>query len=110
VISIEEFAKVQLCVGLVESAEPVPGSRKLVAMRVDLGEERRTLVAGIGRRYRPEELVGKSIIVVANLEPATLAGVTSQGMILAASQGEGKEEELSLLTLDRPLPPGSRIR
>ncbi|MEI6309997.1 MAG: methionine--tRNA ligase, partial [bacterium] len=67
------------------------------------------VAAGIGKQYTPEELVGKTVIVVANLEPAVLAGVASNGMVLAASWGEGSEQELSLLTLDRPLAPGAKV-
>jgi methionyl-tRNA synthetase len=108
-INIDEFAKVQLRVARVESAGRAPGSKKLLQLTVQVGEELRTVVAGIGKQYAPEELVGKTVIVVANLEPATLAGVTSNGMVLAASWGEGAGQELSLLTLDRPLPPGAKV-
>jgi len=108
-INIDEFARVQLRVARVESAERVSGSKKLLQLTVQLGEELRTVVAGIGKQYTPEELVGKTVIVVANLEPAVLAGVASNGMVLAASWGEGISQELSLLTLDRPLLPGAKV-
>ncbi|HYL06733.1 MAG TPA: methionine--tRNA ligase [Thermoanaerobaculia bacterium] len=84
-ISIDRFKQVKLRVGTVRAAEPVPKSKKLLKLAVDLGDETRTVVAGIALAYRPEDLVGKQVVVVANLEPATLMGVESQGMVLAAS-------------------------
>ena len=84
-ISIDRFKQVKLRVGTVRAAEPVPKSKKLLELTVDLGDETRTVVAGIALAYRPEDLVGKQVVVVANLEPATLMGVRSQGMVLAAS-------------------------
>ncbi len=104
-ISIEEFSRMDLRVAEVVAAEPVPKSKKLLKLTVRLGEETRTVVAGIAGHYRPEELPGRKVIVVANLEPATLMGVESQGMVLAASEGG----TLALLTLDRDLPPGSKV-
>jgi methionyl-tRNA synthetase len=87
-ISIDRFKQVRLRVGTVLAAEPVPKSKKLLKLTVDLGDETRTVVAGIALAYRPEDLAGKQVVVVANLEPATLMGVESQGMVLAAS-GDG---------------------
>jgi methionyl-tRNA synthetase len=84
-IAIDRFKQVKLRVGTVRAAEPVPKSKKLLKLAVDLGDETRTVVAGIALAYRPEDLVGKQVVVVANLEPATLMGVESQGMVLAAS-------------------------
>jgi methionyl-tRNA synthetase len=84
-VSIDRFKQVKLRVGTVRAAEPVPKSKKLLKLAVDLGDETRTVVAGIALAYRPEDLVGKQVVVVANLEPATLMGVQSQGMVLAAS-------------------------
>jgi methionyl-tRNA synthetase len=84
-ISIDRFKQVKMRVGTVRAAEPVPKSKKLLKLAVDLGDETRTVVAGIALAYRPEDLVGKQVVVVANLEPATLMGVESQGMVLAAS-------------------------
>jgi methionyl-tRNA synthetase len=84
-ISIDRFKEVQLRVGTVSAAEAVPKSKRLLKLSVDLGNETRTVVAGIALAYRPEEVVGKQVVVVANLEPATLMGVESQGMVLAAS-------------------------
>jgi methionyl-tRNA synthetase len=104
-ISIDAFAQVELRVAEVLAAEPVPKSKKLLRLTVSLGAEPRTLVAGIAEHYTPAELVGKKVVVVANLEPAKLMGIESNGMVLAAST-EGK---LAVLTLDRDLPPGTKI-
>ncbi|OLB51787.1 MAG: methionine--tRNA ligase [Candidatus Rokubacteria bacterium 13_2_20CM_2_70_11] len=103
--TIDDFAKVELRVAEVIAAERVPKSKKLLKLTVSLGAEQRTLVAGIAEHYAPAELVGKKVVVVANLEPAKLMGIESNGMVLAAST-EGK---LAVLTLDRDLPPGTKI-
>jgi methionyl-tRNA synthetase len=90
-ITIDDFAKVDLRVGEVKSAESVKGSDKLLHLKVDIGEpESRTIVAGIALAYKPEELVGRKVVIVANLEPRKLRGITSQGMIVAASVEGGK--------------------
>jgi methionyl-tRNA synthetase len=104
-IRIDDFAKVELRVAEVIAAEPVPKSKKLLKLTVSLGEEQRTLVAGIAEHYAPADLVGKRVVVVANLEPAKLMGVESNGMVLAASSGTA----LAVLTPDRALPPGSKV-
>ena len=105
-ITIEDFAKVELKIGKVLEAKRVEGSNKLIVMKVDTGEERQ-IVAGIGKAYLPEELVGKSIVVVTNLQPAKLMGVESQGMLLAASNADGK---LSILSIDREITEGAKVR
>ena len=105
-IGIEEFRRLDLRVAEVLEAEPVPKSKKLLKLTVKLGDETRTLVAGIAEHYRPEALRGRKVVVVANLEPATLMGVQSNGMVLAGSEGDA----LALLTLDRDLPPGAKVR
>ncbi len=87
-------------------AEPVPKSKNVLKLTVKLGDETRTLVAGIAEHYRPEALRGRKVVVVANLEPATLMGVQSNGMVLAGSEGD----VLALVTLDRDLPPGAKVR
>ena len=106
--TIADFARVDLRVAEVVAAEAVPKSRKLLKLTVSLGREQRTIVAGIAQHYAPTDLVGKKVVVVANLEPATLMGVQSQGMVLAgATDGDGA---LAVLTLDRDLPPGAKVR
>ncbi|MCK5572362.1 MAG: methionine--tRNA ligase subunit beta, partial [Bacteroidetes bacterium] len=89
-ISMDDFAKVDLRVARVVECERVRKSDKLLKLQVQLGAERRQIVAGIARHYQPEELIGKSIVVVANLQPATLMGEESQGMLLAASDNDGR--------------------
>uniref|UniRef100_A0A7C4CD76 Methionine--tRNA ligase n=1 Tax=candidate division WOR-3 bacterium TaxID=2052148 RepID=A0A7C4CD76_UNCW3 len=104
-ISIDDLRKVELKTATVISAEMVPGTKKLVRLTIDIGVEQRQIVAGVGEAYRPEELVGKSVVVVANLQPAVIRGVQSNGMLLAAVSGES----VALLTLDRTLPPGTPV-
>jgi len=106
-ISIDEFAKVQLRVAKILEAEKVEKSRKLIKMKVSLGEEERQIVAGIALQYQPEDLVGRQIIVVANLQPAKLMGIESQGMLLAAS---GEDGAPFLLSPDEGAKPGFRIK
>jgi methionyl-tRNA synthetase len=89
-ISIDDFSKVDLRVGEVKSAEPVKGADKLLHLKVDIGEaEPRTIVAGIALAYKPADLVGRKVVIVANLQPRKLRGLTSQGMIVAASLEDG---------------------
>jgi methionyl-tRNA synthetase len=104
-IKIDDFGKVELRVAEVVAAEALPKSKKLLKLTVSLGGEQRTLVAGIAEHYAPADLVGKKVVVVANLEPAKLMGVESNGMVLAASVG-GK---LAVLTPDRDLPSGAKV-
>ncbi len=105
-ISIDRFRQVRLRIGTVRAAEPVPKSKKLLKLTVDLGDETRTVVAGIALAYRPEDLAGKQVVVVTNLEPATLMGVESQGMVLAAS-GDGAPV---LLHPGAAVPAGTEVR
>lgn len=104
-VSIDEVGKVQLKTAEVVSAERVPDADKLLRMQIRLGEETRQIVSGIAQWYTPEEMIGKTIIVVANLKPAVIRGVESKGMLLAAKAGK----ELKLVTLDGPLPSGSSV-
>jgi methionine--tRNA ligase beta chain len=106
VITIDQFRELELKVGTVTSAEPHPNADRLVVLRVDLGGEERQIVAGIRAHYAPETLVGRQIVVVANLEPATLRGVQSQGMLLAASSGE----RVVLVRPDEPVAAGAVVR
>jgi methionyl-tRNA synthetase len=105
-IAIDKFFETELKVATVLAAEPVPKSSKLLKLSLDLGDETRTVVAGIAASYQPEELIGKQVVVVANLQPAKLMGVESQGMVLAASQ-DGLPV---LLHPARPVPPGTRVK
>ncbi|HXE11380.1 MAG TPA: methionine--tRNA ligase [Bryobacteraceae bacterium] len=107
-ISIDEFAKVDLRVGIVKSAEAVKGADKLLHLKVDIGEpEARTIVAGIALAYKPEELIGRKVVIVANLQPRKLRGLTSQGMIVAASL-EGGAPVLTGFLEDVPV--GARLK
>ncbi|MBA3721781.1 MAG: methionine--tRNA ligase [Parachlamydiaceae bacterium] len=94
-VDIEDFKKLDLRVGVILQADPVPKSKKLIQLQVDLGLEKRTIVAGIGETYDSKELIGRKVIVVANLKPATLMGVQSEGMILAGKEA-GKLELISI--------------
>ena len=105
-ITFDEFRKVDLRLARVLEAEKVEGSDKLLKIQIDLGDEKRQLVAGLAKQYTPEEIVGKTIVVVANLKPAKLFGQLSQGMLLAAADGD----LVRLLAVDGDLAPGSKIR
>jgi methionyl-tRNA synthetase len=105
-ISIDDFMKVQLRVAKVLAAERVPKSKKLLKLSIDVGAEQRTIVAGIAEAYEPEALVGKTVVIVANLQPAKLMGIESNGMVLAASPEDGQP-----IVLDAsPATPGTRVR
>jgi len=107
-IGIEDFAKVELRVGLVKSAERIPGADKILKLMVDIGEEVRQIVAGLAVSYTPEELVGKKVVVVVNLAPRKLRGVESNGMIVAAAVGpEGKPV---ICTFAEDVPPGAKLK
>lgn len=105
-ISYAEFEKLDLRVGKIISAEPIPKSKKLLKLIVDIGDKR-VIVAGIAEHYRPEDLPGKYIAVVTNLKPVKLMGIESRGMLLATDTPDGK---LTLLTFDRPPQIGAKIR
>jgi methionyl-tRNA synthetase len=106
-ISIDDFMKVELRVAKVLEAEPVPKSKKLMKLKVDVGTEQRTIVAGIAEAYQAEQLVGRTIAIVFNLKPAKLMGIESNGMVLAASVGDGKP---ILVSFEQEVPPGARVR
>jgi methionyl-tRNA synthetase len=99
--------KIDLRVARVTAAERVPNSKKLIKLSIDLGTEQRTVVAGIAEAYEPESLVGRHVAIVANLRPAKLMGIESNGMVLAASPEGGKP---MLVAFDAPPPPGTRVR
>jgi len=100
----EDFARLDLRVGRILKAEPVEGSKKLYKLDVDIGE-RRTIVAGLAGYYTPEELEGRLVVVVANLEPRKIFGILSEGMLLAAVDGKN----VALLTPDKEVKPGTKI-
>ena len=105
-ITLADFQKLELRVGTVLEAALHPNAERLLVVTVDLGAERRQVVAGIRSAYQPEQLIGRSIVLLANLEPAVIRGVESQGMLLAASDAQG----IVVLTTDRPAAPGSPIK
>lgn len=105
-ITIDEFMKIQLKTAKVLTAERVPKSEKLLKLQVSLGSEQRQIVAGIGKKYEPEALVGKTIVIVANLKPAKLMGIESQGMVLAA----GDSEVRGLATFIEDVEPGTKVK
>lgn len=104
-ISIDEFRKLELKVATIIKVEPHPNADKLLVLQIDLGSEERQIVAGIKAHYAPEELVGRQVVVVANLETAKLRGVESQGMLLAASDGD----RIVILTPERSVNPGAKV-
>jgi len=107
-IGIDDFGRIALRVGVVQAAEPIPGSDKLLKLTVDVGEaEPRTIVAGIGKSYAADTVVDKRVAVVTNLKPANLFGVRSEGMVLATGDGP---DHLTLIAVPKGPPPGSRIR
>jgi methionyl-tRNA synthetase len=106
-ITMDDFMKVDLRVAKVLAAERVPNSKKLVKMQIDLGSEQRTLVAGIAEAYEADALVGRHVVMVANLKPAKLMGIESNGMVLAASPDGGTP---ILLGFDEAPAPGTRVR
>jgi tRNA-binding protein len=105
-ITIDEFGKVELRVATIKAAEPHPKADRLLVLKIDLGTEERQLVAGIRAHYTPEELIGKQIVVVTNLQPSMLRGVESQGMLLAASDGE----KVIVLSPEKPIAAGARVK
>jgi methionine--tRNA ligase beta chain len=105
-ISFEDFQKIDLRVAKIIKAEKIEGSEKLLKLEVNLGKEIRQIVAGIAKFYQPEDLVGKEIVVVANLEPKKLMGLESQGMLLAADDN-GKP---IILIPEKEVAPGTKIR
>ena len=106
-ITIDEFMKVDLRVAKVLEAEAIPKSKKLLKLKVDTGRDQRTIVAGIAEAYPPERLVGRTVVIVANLQPATLMGVESNGMVLAGSPDGGQP---ILVGFDQDVTPGARVR
>ncbi len=106
-ITINDFRKIDLRVAQITGVERIQQTEKLLKVKVDLGGEQRTLVAGLGRAYKPEELVGLRVIVVANLQPAIIQGTESNGMMLGV--GCSDRNNIALLTLNKEAANGSRI-
>ena len=104
-IGIEDFMGVELRTAQVIACERVPKAKKLLCMQLDLGYEKRQVVSGIAKFYAPEDMIGKKVIIVANLKPATLCGIESQGMILASG-----EEQVRVVFLAEDTPLGERVR
>ncbi len=104
-VSIQEFAKLDLRIGTIVKVEAVEGSDKLYKLEVDLGREKRVVVAGIRKYYEPGDLLGKQVVVVANLKPKVIKGIPSQGMILAADDGK----TVALLRPDRKVENGAKV-
>lgn len=105
-ITFDDFKKLDLRIATIESAEPHPNADRLYVLQVKVGDVKKQIVAGIRAHYGAEELAGKKIVIVNNLEPVTLRGVESQGMLLATSN----EETLSLLVPERPISDGSQVK
>ena len=105
-ITYDDFARLQFQVGEIIACEAVPKSKKLLCSQVKIGSQVRQIVSGIKAHYTPEEMVGKKVMVLVNLKPATLAGVVSEGMLLCAEDAEGN---LALMTVEKPMPSGAEI-
>jgi len=104
-INFEEFKKMDLRVAKVMKADKIEGSDNLLKLQIDLGTEKRQIIAGIAKFYKPEDLVGKEIAIVANLEPKKVFGVESKGMLLAAES----KDQVVLLVPEKEVPPGTKI-
>jgi len=105
-ITYDDFAKLELKVALIKEAERVEGSEKLIKLQLEVGTENRQIVAGVGKAYEPDQLVGKQIVIIANLEPRSLMGVESNGMLLAADSENGPV----LLIPEKEVVPGAKIK
>ncbi|MCH2142259.1 MAG: hypothetical protein MK077_04600 [Phycisphaerales bacterium] len=111
-VSFEQFTNLDLRVATVKAAEPHPNADRLLKIQLDDGtEEGRQVCAGIKAWYDPESLIGTQVVIVANLEPRTIRGEVSQGMIMAASAtgDDGEKETVCVLRIDQPVPPGSKV-
>lgn len=108
-VSFDDFLKLDLRVGKITEIKDHPNADKLLVLSVDVGDEQRTLVAGLKPYCSPEELLGKEVIVVMNLEPRKVRGVESRGMLLAAGYEQDGQQQVTILTTDGPVPPGASI-
>ena len=105
-VTYDDFAKLQFQVGEIIDCKEVPKSKKLLCSQVKIGSEVRQILSGIKQYYSAEEMVGKKVMVITNLKPATLAGMQSEGMLLCAEDAEGN---LALMTPEKPMPAGAEI-
>ena len=106
-ITIDDFAKVKLIVGKIINSERVEGADKLLKNTVQMGDEVRTIASGIAKYYKPEEIIGKTVVVVSNLPPRKLRGIESNGMLLCAVDEE--KDIVSLITVDKPVDSGNEV-
>ncbi|MFX1503160.1 MAG: methionine--tRNA ligase subunit beta, partial [Promethearchaeota archaeon] len=104
-VSYDEFNRLDIRVALVKNVEKVPKANKLYKLSIDIGTEKKTLVAGLAEHYKSDDLIGKKIVVLTNLEPRKLRGILSEGMLLAAVDGDN----VSILIPDKDLQPGAKI-
>jgi methionine--tRNA ligase beta chain len=107
-VTAEAFRGLDLRIGTIVAAEPIPGTDRLLGVRVDLGTESRQVVAGVAAAYCPQDLVGLQVVLVANLAPATIRGIRSEAMLLGV--GCDSAEGIALLTVTRPVPNGARVQ
>ena len=108
-ITYDDFCKLDLRIAKVTSVSDHPNADKLIVIQIDLGDEQRQIVAGLKGHVEPESLVGTNLVVVANLEPRKMRGIESNGMLLAASAGEGDEQRVVCLTTTEDVPAGSSV-
>ena len=108
-ITFDDFLKLDLRVATVTEVADHPNADKLIVLKIDLGGEERQIIAGLKEHYAPEALLGKQIVLVANLASRKVRGMESQGMLLAGICGEGDEQRIIILTTDQPLPPGASV-
>ena len=106
-ITFDDFKKMDIRVAEIKAAEEIPGADKLYKLTINLGEEERTLVAGIKPYYQISEIVGKKVLILANLEPRTIRGVESRGMILCASTED--RTQVVCTTVEKDIPPGAKV-
>lgn len=107
-VTVNEFRALDIRIGTIVSTEPIPGTNRLLRVRVDLGTESREVVAGIADTYGPQDLVGLQVVLIANMVPATIRGVKSEGMLLGV--GCDGDAGISLLTVNRPVTNGARVQ
>ncbi len=107
-VTVNEFRALDIRIGTIVSTEPIPGTNRLLRVRVDLGTESREVVAGIAGTYGPQDLVGLQVVLIANMVPATIRGVKSEGMLLGV--GCDGDAGISLLTVNRPVTNGARVQ